>query len=93
MFHSATGNRATTENDTETRTTTEGSIEGTLVGYMKADVGHSHVKGNVSYVWGAMQEADGKDVNATGDHENQCYAERIVYRDYSKEYSEHAGFA
>lgn len=70
MFHSATGNRATTENDTETRTTTEGSIEGTLVGYMKADVGHSHVKGNVSYVWGAMQEADGKDVNATGDHEN-----------------------
>ncbi len=70
MFHSATGNRATTENDTETRTTTEGSIEGTLVGYMKADVGHNRVKGNVSYVWGAMQEADGRDVNATGDHEN-----------------------
>lgn len=70
MFHSATGNSTTTENDTETRTTTEGSIEGTLVGYMKADVGHNRVKGNVSYVWGAMQEADGKDVNATGDHEN-----------------------
>ena len=70
MFHSATGNSTTTENDTETRTTTEGSIEGTLVGYMKADVGHNRVKGNVSYVWGAMQEADGRDVNATGDHEN-----------------------
>ena len=70
IFHSATGNSTTTENDTETKTTTEGSIEGTLVGYMKADVGHNRVRGNVSYVWGAMQEADGKDVNATGDHKN-----------------------
>lgn len=66
-FHSATGNKNTTETDTQTTTTTQGSIEGTLVGYMKADVGHNSVKGNVSYVWGAMQDADGKDVNAIDD--------------------------
>ncbi|MCI6768365.1 MAG: hypothetical protein MR596_11345 [Lachnospiraceae bacterium] len=68
LFHSATGNSKTTENDKETTTTTQGSIDGTLVGYMKANVGHNRVKGNVSYVWGAMQDADGKDVNATDDH-------------------------
>ena len=48
LFHSATGNSTTTETDTETKTTTQGSINGTLVGYMKADVGHNRVKGNVS---------------------------------------------
>lgn len=67
LFHSATGNSTTTETDTETKTTTQGSINGTLVGYMKADVGHSRVKGNVSYVWGAMQDAEGRDVNAKED--------------------------
>ena len=67
MFHSATGNSTTKENDAETTTTTHGSIDGTLVGYMKADVGHNRVKGNISYVWGAMQNEDGKDVNATDD--------------------------
>ena len=67
LFHSATGNSTTTETDTETKTTTQGSIKGTLVGYMKADVGHKYVKGNVSYVWGAMQNADGRDVNAADD--------------------------
>lgn len=66
-FHSATGNKNTTETDTQTTTTTQGSIDGTLVGYMKADVGHNRVKGNVSYVWGAMQDPAGKDVNATDD--------------------------
>ena len=67
LFHSATGNSTTTETDTETKTTTQGSISGTLVGYMKADFGHSTVKGNVSYVWGAMQDANGKDINAKDD--------------------------
>ena len=67
LFHSATGNSTTTETDTETKTTTQGSINGTLVGYMKADVGHNRVKGNVSYVWGAMQDAVGRDVNAKDD--------------------------
>ncbi|MCH4078802.1 MAG: hypothetical protein LKF03_02740 [Eubacterium sp.] len=66
-FHSATGNKNTRETDTETTTTTQGSIDGTLVGYMKADVGHSFLPGNVSYVWGAMQDPAGKDVNATDD--------------------------
>lgn len=68
LFNSATGDATTTETDTETTITTQGSIHGTLVGYMKADVGHSRVKGNVSYVWGAMQDADGKDVRADGDN-------------------------
>ena len=67
LFHSATGNSTTTETDTETKTTTQGSISGTLVGYMKADFGHSTVKGNVSYVWGAIQDANGKDINAKDD--------------------------
>ena len=66
MFHSATGNSTTTENDTQTTTTTQGSISGTLVGYMKAKVGNG-LKSDVSYVWGAMQDADGKDVNASDD--------------------------
>ena len=67
MFHSATSNSTTTDNDTETTTTTQGSINGTLVGYMKAKVGNT-LKSDVSYVWGAMQDADGKDLNATDDH-------------------------
>ena len=67
LFRSATGNSTTTENDKETTTTTQGSIDGTLVGYMKANVGHSFIPGNVSYVWGAMQDADVKAVNATDD--------------------------
>ena len=67
LFHSATGNSTTTETDTETKTTAQGSISGTLVGYMKANVGHNRVKGSVSYVWGAMQDANGKDINAKDD--------------------------
>lgn len=67
LFHSATGNSNTTETEKETTTTTQGSINGTLVGYMKANVGHNRVKGNVSYVWGAMQDANGKDINAKDD--------------------------
>lgn len=70
LFRSATGNPVTTETDEAITTTTQGSLNGTLVGYMKADVGHNRVKGNVSYVWGAMQNADGKDVNAAADSDN-----------------------
>nr|WP_288792870.1 cell surface protein [uncultured Eubacterium sp.] len=66
LFHSATGSSTTTETDTETKTTTQGAVNGTLVGYMKADVGHT-LKGKVSYVWGAMQNAEGRDVNAKED--------------------------
>jgi hypothetical protein len=66
-LHSASGNKKTTETDTQTTTTTQGSIDGTLVGYMKADVGHNSTKGNVSYVWGAMQDPASKDVNAADD--------------------------
>lgn len=68
LFHSATGNATTTETDKETTTTTEGSLNGTLIGYVKADVGHNRIKGNVSYVWGAIQDTDGRDVNAAGDN-------------------------
>ncbi|MGI6536104.1 MAG: hypothetical protein ACOX12_06800 [Eggerthellaceae bacterium] len=68
LFHSATGNATTTETNKETTTTTQGAINGTLVGYMKADVGHNSVKGNVSYAWGAMQDPAGTDVKATGDN-------------------------
>ena len=67
LFHSATGSSNTTETEKETTTTTQGSINGTIVGYMKANVGHNRVKGNVSYVWGAMQDANGKDINAKDD--------------------------
>lgn len=64
LFHSATGNSTTTETDAATTTTMQGTVNGTLVGYMKANVGHSRMKGAASYVWGTMQEPDGKDVNA-----------------------------
>jgi uncharacterized repeat protein (TIGR02543 family) len=63
QLHSATGNKKIKETDTATTTTTQGTIKGTLVGYMKAKVGGSF-KMQVSYVWGAMQDPDGKDVNA-----------------------------
>lgn len=66
LLHSATGSSTTTETDTETVTTTQGSIDGTLVGYMKADVGHSFFTSTASYVWGAMQDTDGRDVKAVG---------------------------
>jgi hypothetical protein len=66
-LHSASGNKNTTETDTQTTTTTQGSIDGTLVGYMKADVGYSRTKGNVSYVWGAMQDPASKDFYAADD--------------------------
>lgn len=67
LFHSASGNSDTAETETETTTTTQGSMNGSLVGYMKATAGHSK-KANVSYIWGAVQDEDGKDVNATGDN-------------------------
>lgn len=65
---SATGNRAETETTTATTTetttdktiTTEGSVQGTLVGYMKAVVG-ARRKQEVAFTWGAIQNDAGRD--------------------------------
>lgn len=70
LLHSADGNRKTTETSTAVTTTTQGTINGTLVGYMKANVGHNRTKGNVSYIWGAMQDPAGKDVNKDDDDDS-----------------------
>ena len=60
-FNSAHGNVEETETATEKTTTAEGTIRGTLVGYMKADVSFIFVRGNASYVWGAIQNEEGRD--------------------------------
>lgn len=66
-FHAAHGNVEATETATETTTTAEGSIRGTLVGYMKSNVSLFGMKGNASYVWGAIQNEEGRDFVAGRD--------------------------
>ncbi|MDD5921697.1 MAG: cell surface protein [Eubacteriales bacterium] len=70
LLHSASGNSNTTETSTEVTRTSQGTIHGTLVGYMKADAGHGHIKGHISYVWGAMQDTEGKVVNKGADDDS-----------------------
>ena len=67
-FNAAHGNVEETETATEKTTTAEGTIRGTLVGYMKADVSYSiFASGNASYVWGAIQNEEGRDFVAGRD--------------------------
>ena len=67
-FNAAHGNVEETEIATEKTTTAEGTIRGTLVGYMKADVSYSiFASGNASYVWGAIQNEEGRDFVAGRD--------------------------
>ena len=54
-------NRVETETETEKNISTEGSIAGTLVGYMKSDLWYVYASGNTSYVWGAVQNDAGRD--------------------------------
>ena len=58
-INSTSSNRVETE--TEKNISTEGSIAGTLVGYMKSDLKYIYATGNTSYVWGAVQNASGRD--------------------------------
>ena len=68
-FNSANGNRVESENNTKTATeritdktvTTEGTVLGTLVGYMNADTGKQNVLGKANFVWGAIQNDTGRD--------------------------------
>ena len=55
-LNSASSNQVETETENEKTTTTEGTVHGTLVGYMKADMGMNRVKGKASYVWGGYSE-------------------------------------
>ena len=66
-FNATHGNVEEKETATEKSTTAEGTIRGTLVGYMKADVSFLFVKGNASYVWGAIQNEEGRDFVAGRD--------------------------
>ena len=66
-FNAIHGNVEEKETATEKSTTAEGTIRGTLVGYMKADVSFLFVKGNTSYVWGAIQNEEGRDFVAGRD--------------------------
>ncbi len=69
-LNSATGNKAVTETDDEITTTTQGTVNGTLMGYVKADFGHNRLSGHMSYIWGAVQNADGRDVKADADSDD-----------------------
>ena len=68
-LNSANGNRVESESNTETATeritdktvTTEGTVLGTLVGYMNADTGKQKVLGKAKFVWGAIQNDAGRD--------------------------------
>ena len=60
-INSTSSNRVETETETEKNISTEGSIAGTLVGYMKSDLKYIYATGNTSYVWGAVQNASGRD--------------------------------
>ena len=68
-FNSANGNRVESESNTDTATeritdktvTTEGTVLGTLVGYMNADTGKQNVQGKAKFVWGAIQDDTGRD--------------------------------
>lgn len=71
-FKAAHGNVEETETATEKTTTAEGSIRGTLVGYMKADVSlffseRFKVPGKAAYNWGAIQNEKGRDFVAGRD--------------------------
>ena len=69
-LNSASSNRVETETENEKATTTEGTVHGTLVGYMKADMGMNRVKGKASYVWGAIQNDAGRD-SVTGQNNDK----------------------
>ena len=69
-LNSASSNRGETETENEKTTTTEGTVHGTLVGYMKADMGMKRVKGKASYVWGAIQNDAGRD-SVTGQNNDK----------------------
>ena len=60
-INAASSNRVETETETEKNISTEGSIAGTLVGYMKSDLWYVYSSGNTSYVWGAVQNDAGRD--------------------------------
>ena len=74
-FKSAHGNVEETETATEKTTTAEGTIRGTLAGYMKADVSKevkfliftTTVTGKAAYNWGAIQNEEGRDFVAGRD--------------------------
>ena len=69
-LNSASSNLVETETENEKTTTTEGTVHGTLVGYMKADMGMKRVKGKASYVWGAIQNDAGRD-SVTGQNNDK----------------------
>ena len=60
-INATSSNRVEMETATEKSISTEGSIAGTLVGYMKSDLKYIYATGNTSYVWGAVQNASGRD--------------------------------
>ena len=60
-INATSSNRVETETATEKNISTEGSIAGTLVGYMKSDLKYIYATGNTSYVWGAVQNDAGRD--------------------------------
>ena len=74
-FNAAHGNVEETETATEKTRTAEGTIRGTLVGYMKADVSKTveffgirgTVRGKAAYNWGAIQNEEGRDFVAGRD--------------------------
>ena len=74
-FKAAHDNVEETETATEKTTTAEGTIRGTLVGYMKADVSKevkfliftTTVTGKAAYNWGAIQNEEGRDFVAGRD--------------------------
>ena len=77
-FNAAHGNVEETETATEKTTSAEGTIRGTLVGYMKADVSKevkvwfftTTVTGKAAYNWGAIQNEEGRDRVAGNDNGN-----------------------
>ena len=69
-LNSASSNRVETETENEKTTTTEGTVHGTLVGYMKSYMGMNRVKGNSSYVLGAIQNDAGRD-SVTGQNNDK----------------------
>ena len=60
-INATSSNRVETETETEKNISTEGSIAGTLVGYMKSDLWYVYSSGNTSFVWGAVQNDAGRD--------------------------------
>ena len=60
-INATSSNRVETETETEKNISTEGSIAGTLVGYMKSGLWYVYASGNTSYVWGAVQNDAGRD--------------------------------